>query len=326
MANITVPSGQMIGFGANKTADTIDSSTGAVTAKGTATTDNGSNYILDIAKTKELYFHGERIGLTDNEAKFLHVKTQEWVSDKLDDTVKTEQTAYNNRLTGTISVSPTAKFINSISQTHTITVKVAWDGKVNNGINVNVGAYQSNGTAMSGVTISSSGAPSGTAGESGYLTFTFKATGAKSSVYYKLTATYAPQEEKSSDGNYLKATKTVNSTTVSSYMQVYYLVSSKDTLAAPDLTSLTPTQSTTIVGSHSATFTDTEGYYFVVAQSGVTLGKLKDKGTDGYYHAAEGVSDVPFIKQATTVTVNEVAHSVYRIAAQQSASTHTFTF
>lgn len=323
----------MIGFGANKTADTINSSTGAVTSKGTATTDNGSNYILDIAKTKELYFHGERIGLTDDEAKYLRIKTQAWVGDNLKDTVAAEQTAYNNRLTGTVTFTPATSFIYNTSQTHTITVKVAWDGKVNENVNVAVKAYQYTGnvatsiTEMTGVTIASSGAPSGTAGESGYLTFTFKATGAKSSVCYKVTATYAPEDTQASDGTTLKATKTFSSSVgASSYMQIYYLVSSKDTLAASDLTSLTPTKSATIAGNHLVTFTDSEGYYFVVAQVGVALGKLKDKGSDGYYHAAEGVSDVPFIKQSSTVVVNGVAHNVYRIAAQQSASTHTFTF
>jgi hypothetical protein len=334
MANITVPSGQMIGFGANKTADTIDSSTGAVTSKGTATADNGSNYILDIAKTKELYFHGERIGLTDNEAKYLRIKTQAWVAENLKTTVATEQTAYNNRLTGSVTFIPTSSFLYSISQTHTITVKVAWDGKVNENVDIAVKAYQYTGnvasstTEMTGVTITPSGAPSGAAGEEGFLTFTFKATGAKSSVCYKATATYAPEDTQASDGTTLKATRTFSSQVgASSYMQIYYLVSPKETLVASDLTSLTPTtKSTTIVGNHLVTFTDSEGYYFVVAQVGVTLGNLKDKGSDGYYHAYEGKSEVPFIKQSSTVSVNGVAHNVYRIAAQQSASTHTFTF
>lgn len=320
----------MIGFGANKTADTINSSTGAVISKGTATTDNGSNYILDIAKTKELYFHGERIGLTDNEAKYLRIKTQAWVADNLKNTVAAEQTTYNNRLTGSVTFTPTTSFIYGTSQTYTITVKVAWDGKVNENVDIEVKAYQYTGnldtswTEMSGVTITSSGAPSGTAGESGYLTFTYKATSVKSSVCFRAFASYAPGDTQASDGTTLTAKKTLTSAGVSSYTLYYYGLSSVETITKDNFGTYLTTQGKNFAKesswkNRSVTFSADDGYWFIAIQSGVSAGNLPDnvKLSNGF--------GLPFTKQASTVVYNNVTYVVYRISNKQNAGT-TLTF
>lgn len=77
-------------------------------------------------------------------------------------------------------------------------------------------------------------------------------------------------------------------------------------------------------GTYPFTFTAGQYAYFLLP-AGVNRGKLTSPGADGLYHAVEGVSDVPFIKQSTQATINSVAYDVFRLANAQAASSHSIT-
>lgn len=77
-------------------------------------------------------------------------------------------------------------------------------------------------------------------------------------------------------------------------------------------------------GTYAFTFTAGQYAYFLLP-SGVSRGKLTSAGADGLYHAVEGVSDVPFIKQGSQATINGVTYDVFRLANAQAASSHSIT-
>ena len=77
-------------------------------------------------------------------------------------------------------------------------------------------------------------------------------------------------------------------------------------------------------GTYPFTFTAGQYAYFLLPE-GVARGKFASAGADGLYHAVEGVSDVPFVKQSTAATINGVSYDVFRLANAQAASSHSIT-
>lgn len=77
-------------------------------------------------------------------------------------------------------------------------------------------------------------------------------------------------------------------------------------------------------GTYPFTFANGEYAYFLLPD-GVSKGKFASAGADGLYHAVEGVSDVPFIKQSTQASIGSVSYDVFRLANAQAASSHSIT-
>lgn len=127
------------------------------------------------------------------------------------------------------------------------------------------------------------------------------------------------------------ATATVNGVTKSAsasanaYYKFYVGQSTSATLSSlpgSGFTAKGPQSSS--AGTYAFTFTAGQYAYFLLP-AGVNRGKLTSAGSDGYYHASEGVSDVPFVKQESAVTINSVSYDVFRLASPQAASTHNIT-
>lgn len=113
----------------------------------------------------------------------------------------------------------------------------------------------------------------------------------------------------------------------SAYNLFYYGLSTAESLSSVSgLTAKGPQSSA--AGTYNVTFSAGQYLYFLIP-SGVNHGKLATAGSDGFYHAVEGVSDVPFIKQSSQVTVTltsgTATYDVYRLASPQAASSHSIT-
>ena len=111
---------------------------------------------------------------------------------------------------------------------------------------------------------------------------------------------------------------------VNAYYKFYYGKSTLATLTGKpsDFTAQGPKSSA--AGTYAFTFTAGQYAYFLLP-AGVSRGKLTSAGSDGYYHASEGVSDVPFAKQSTAISINGVSYDVFRLASPQAASSHNIT-
>lgn len=123
---------------------------------------------------------------------------------------------------------------------------------------------------------------------------------------------------------YNGVTKTAGSS-VQAYYKFYTGQTTADTvtsLPSSGFTARGPQSSA--AGTYSFTFTAGQFAYFLLP-AGVNRGKLTSPGSDGLYHAVEGVSDVPFIKQSTQATINGVTYDVFRLANAQAASSHSIT-
>lgn len=114
----------------------------------------------------------------------------------------------------------------------------------------------------------------------------------------------------------------------SAYYKFYYGLSTADSISA--LTGFTAKgPQSSAAGTYSVTFTAGQYLYFAIP-TGVGHGKLASAGSDGFYHAVEGVSDVPFIKQSNQLSIAQTngttaVYDVYRLASPQAASSHSIT-
>lgn len=115
------------------------------------------------------------------------------------------------------------------------------------------------------------------------------------------------------------------SASASAYYKFYYGQSTAATLTELPTSGFTAKgPQSSAAGTYAFTFTAGQYAYFLLP-SGVNRGKLTTAASDGYYHASEGVSDVPFVKQGAQVTINSVAYDVFRLASAQAASSHNIT-
>lgn len=150
------------------------------------------------------------------------------------------------------------------------------------------------------------------------LTESTQATGAK-----QFTAKLNKNEKYTATVTHKGVTKTIASNQINAYYSVYYGVSSNDTINA--VTGLTKkAASSSASGTYAFTFANGQ-YAYILIPSGVAMGKLGTPDKENVYHASEGVSDVPFIKQSTNVTYNGATYEVFRLASAQSVSSHDIT-
>lgn len=166
MGNINVSIGTRIGFSANKSVDQ---------AKG----DTSSNR-MTICTTKELYFNGQRLGLSDNEAEYIQRKVNE---------------EYNAKAGLSISVSPSIQDAAAPTAV-TVTVKTTWSGAATDADATPTVSYQGSSVVNVPLTKSSTGVYTGiiNAGSSTALTLNCsakihgvnKSTTATIQAYYKI--------------------------------------------------------------------------------------------------------------------------------------------
>jgi len=208
---------------------------------------------------------------------------------------------YNARMTVSVSLSKTTLDKGEIN-TVKATIYVKWDGAV-------VEA-----DSMPTVTVNNSATVS-------------EALAKNSDGSYSVTYT-------NTDGFTVSVSATKNgitkstSASCSAYYKYYYGLSTADSISAvTGLTAKGPQSSA--AGTYNVTFTAGQYLYFAIP-TGVNHGKLASAGSDGFYHAVEGVSDVPFIKQSNQLSIAQTngttaVFDVYRLASPQAASSHSIT-
>lgn len=145
-----------------------------------------------------------------------------------------------------------------------------------------------------------------------------------SSNEYNGTVTQADSFKVSVSATYSGVTKSA-SASASAYYKFYVgqsTASSITSLPSSGFKANGPKSSA--AGTYPFTFATGEYAYFLLP-AGVSRGKLGSAGADGLYHASEGVSDVPFIKQSAAANIGGIAYDVFRLANAQAASSHSIT-
>lgn len=146
----------------------------------------------------------------------------------------------------------------------------------------------------------------------------------KSGSAYTASTTQTDSFTVSVSATYNGITKTASGS-ASAYYKFYVgqsTASSITSLPSSGFTAKGPQASA--AGTYPFTFATGEYAYFLLPE-GVSRGKFASAGADGLYHAVEGVSDVPFIKQSTQASINGVSYDVFRLANAQAASSHSIT-
>lgn len=146
----------------------------------------------------------------------------------------------------------------------------------------------------------------------------------KSGSAYTASTTQTTSFSVSVSATYNGITKTA-SASANAYYKFYVgqsTASSITSLPSSGFTAKGPQASA--AGTYPFTFTAGQYAYFLLPE-GVARGKFASAGADGLYHAVEGVSDVPFVKQSTAATINGVSYDVFRLANAQAASSHSIT-
>ncbi len=252
-----------------------------------AKNDTATNRV-DICMTKELYLNGERLGITDAESTYLAKKITEENNARLQDEVIT----YVN---GTATSAP---YVDKQDGTSVkVVVAAKWDGSY---------------VAADSITLTNS------AGTAQTLVADLSKTGAQAT-----TATLKADERYMATVTHNGVKKVVYSAQIKAYYPVYYGVNSAETISA--VTGLTKkTATASAAGTYAFTFANGQ-YAYILIPTGVGEGKFATADKEGVYHASEGVSDVPFIKQSTNVTYNGATYEVFRLASAQSVSSHDIT-
>lgn len=250
-----------------------------------AKNDTATNRV-DICMTKELYLNGERLGITDAESTYLAKKITEENNARL----QVEVITYVN---GTATSAPYVDKQDGTSVKVVVTAK--WDGFY---------------VAADSITLTNS------AGTAQTLVGDF--IGAQAT-----TATLKADERYTATVTHNGVKKVVYSAQIRAYYPVYYGVNSAETISA--VTGLTKkTATASAAGTYALTFAKGQ-YAYILIPTGVGKGKFATADKEGVYHASEGVSDVPFIKQSTNVTYNGATYEVFRLASAQSVSSHDIT-
>lgn len=252
-----------------------------------AKNDTATNRV-DICMTKELYLNGERLGITDAESTYLAKKITEENNARL----QVEVITYVN---GTATSAP---YVDKQDGTRVkVVVAAKWDGFY---------------VAADSITLTNS------AGTAQTLVADLSKTGAQAT-----TATLKADERYTATVTHNGVKKVVYSAQIRAYYPVYYGVNSAETISA--VTGLTKkTATASAAGTYAFTFAEGQ-YAYILIPTGVDKGKFATADKEGVYHASEGVSDVPFIKQSTNVTYNGATYEVFRLASAQSVSSHDIT-
>lgn len=210
---------------------------------------------------------------------------------------KKVQEEYNARMSVSMSISPNV--LEKGAQNNVlITVYVKWDGVI-----IDPG--------KSNITCKIGGA-------------TIELTKSTSGNSYTGSTTQSNSFSVSVSATYNGITKTA-SASANAYYKFYVgqsTASSITSLPSSGFTAKGPQASA--AGTYPFTFTAGQYAYFLLPE-GVARGKFASAGADGLYHAVEGVSDVPFVKQSTAATINGVSYDVFRLANAQAASSHSIT-
>lgn len=252
-----------------------------------AKNDTATNRV-DICMTKELYLNGERLGITDAESTYLAKKITEENNARL----QVEVITYVN---GTATSAP---YVDKQDGTSVkVVVAAKWDGSY---------------VAADSITLTNS------AGTAQTLVADLSKTGAKAT-----TATLKADERYTATVTHNGVKKVVYSAQIRAYYPVYYGVNSAETISA--VTGLTKkTATASAAGTYAFTFAKGQ-YAYILIPTGVSKGKFATADKEGVYHASEGVSDVPFIKQAAAITLNNASYEAYRLASPQDVSSHDIT-
>lgn len=145
-----------------------------------------------------------------------------------------------------------------------------------------------------------------------------------SSNEYNGTITQSDSFKVSASASYNGITKSA-SASASAYYKFYVGQSTASSITAlPSSGFKANGPKSSAAGTYPFTFATGEYAYFLLP-AGVNRGKFASAGADGLYHAVEGVSDIPFIKQSTAATINGVSYDVFRLANAQAASSHSIT-
>ena len=336
MANLTIPSGTMLGFAANQTEAQAKANAAAIQNR------------LTICQTKQLYVNGQRVGLTEGEQSAL--------------------TALNlQNATSAVSLSLVSSpqpfelhgFNNDQMQyptTAAVTLTVKYGGTA-------VQAVNASGTAQSTVQIKTSDAAKIITLTWDASSKTYKGTNAKSAGEQGQYGTFsaAIQVCATSHGSVVTSPKTV-SLTITPADYVYYGISSKAALTAADILAFskhsasaaaaanvialsgsetlapTSTLKTSAAGTYPFTF-KAGTYAYILIPTWMNKGKFQTETTEGsskIVHCSEGVADVIFCRltdlATSGLTVAEAADlkkmaqtfAVYRIQNTQAAGSHTF--
>lgn len=252
-----------------------------------AKNDTATNRV-DICMTKELYLNGERLGITDAESTYLAKKITEENNARL----QVEVITYVN------DTATSAPYVDKQDGTRVkVVVAAKWDGFY---------------VAADSITLTNS------AGTAQTLVADLSQIGAKAT-----TATLKADERYMATVTHNGVKKVVCSAQIKAYYPVYYGVNSAETISA--VTGLTKkTATASAAGTYAFTFSNGQ-YAYILIPTGVGKGKFATADKEGVYHASEGVSDVPFIKQSTNVTYNSATYEVFRLASAQSVSSHDIT-
>lgn len=210
---------------------------------------------------------------------------------------KKVQEEYNARMSVSVSLSKNV-LEKGAQNSVTVTVYVKWDGS-----NVDPGKSNIN-CKVGGVAI--------------------ELTKSSTGNYYTGSTTQSNTFSVSVSATYNGITKTA-SASANAYYKFYVgqsTASSITSLPGSGFTANGPQASA--AGTYPFTFTAGQYAYFLLPE-GVARGKFTSAGADGLYHAVEGVSDVPFIKQSTPASIGGVSYDVFRLANAQAASSHSIT-
>lgn len=252
-----------------------------------AKNDTATNRV-DICMTKELYLNGERLGITDAESTYLAKKITEENNARL----QVEVITYVN------DTATSAPYVDKQDGTRVkVVVAAKWDGFY---------------VAADSITLTNS------AGTAQTLVADLSQIGAKAT-----TATLKADERYMATVTHNGVKKVVYSAQIKAYYPVYYGVNSAETISA--VTGLTKkTATASAAGTYAFTFANGQ-YAYILIPTGVGKGKFATADKEGVYHASEGVSDVPFIKQAAAITLNNASYEAYRLASPQDVSSHDIT-
>lgn len=336
MANLTIPSGTMLGFAANQTEAQAKANAAAIQDR------------LTICQTKQLYVNGQRVGLTEGEVSAL--------------------TALNlQNATAAVSLSLVSSpnpfelhgFVNDQMQyptTAAVTLTVKYNGTA-------VQAVNASGIAQATVQLKTSDAAKVITLTWDASSKTYKGTNAKTAGEVGQYGTFsaAIQVRATSHGSVVTSPKSV-SVSISSADYIYFGISSKAALTAADIIAfdkfspsaaaaanvialsgsetLAPSSAikTSAAGTYPFTF-KAGTYAYILIPLWMNKGKFQTETTEGsqkIVHCSEGVADVIFCRLAdintSTLTAKEAAHlkqmaqtfAVYRIQNTQAAGSHTF--
>lgn len=306
MANLgTIQSGVMVGFSANKT-------------ETQAKADKATNRV-DICTTKQLYLNGERIGLTDDEASIV----KGLVSDKkkAEDDAKFTIALNIGSATSAGTLSSDKKiFEKDKKMSVVLTATLMYNGqKVKSG-------YNTGGTPETTLNLTvKSGSTTTTKTMTWDGTNSVYTTGSNA-IEIDATTTF------SVSGNVgYSSTKTATLTfTAGGYVYVGrtktlpVAITSGDAFADLTLESATTGLKTTLAGSYTFAFASGEYAVLVVPKTLTSRGRF-NSASGGVYNAVQGVANVPFLKQSTTVTKNGVECEVFYLSAAQAAGSQTYT-